>query len=119
MSDTALTPTQIADAQASVAKERYTHRFLVAFDDLGGAILDLQNDQTISSATEIAAHKHVWYSFFAKALNKGLDLIQPSHGQLAQAGDIERAKEVIATDTAALQAEQAIDAPKPPVPAGE
>jgi hypothetical protein len=102
MSYAPLTPAQIAAAQIRDAKEGYLHRLLVALDDFGGAFLDIQNDQTISSATEIAAHKHLWYSALAKALNDGLDLIQASHGQLAQVGDIERAKAVIAVDTAAL-----------------
>ena len=105
MSDAPLTAEQVAAAQLKVAKEGYIHRFLVQFDDLAAAALNIRNDQTISSQTEIDAHKHVWYAAFAKAQNDGLDLLQASHGQLAQVGDIVRAKEVIATDTAALQAE--------------
>lgn len=101
--DAPLTPAQIATAEAQAAREGYIHRALVAFDQFIGATIDIQNDQTISSATEIAAHKKVWYHGFAVALNAGLDLLQGSHGEKAQSGDIERAEEVIATDTAALQ----------------
>jgi hypothetical protein len=102
MSDTPLTPTQLSVAELRAAKEGYAHRVLVGFDQFVGSILGEQNDQTISSQTEIDAHKKVWFHAFAVALNDGLDLIQKSHGQLAQAGDVERAKEAIATDTKAL-----------------
>lgn len=105
MSDAPLTPQQIAAAEARVSKEGYLHRALDGFDQFIATLMDVQDDQTISSATEIAAHKQVWYHAFAVALNSGLDLIQKSHGQLAQAGDIERAKEVIAVDTSALAQE--------------
>ncbi len=104
--DTPLSDQQIATAEARAAQEGYIHRTLVGFDQFVASLLGIQNDQTISSATEIAAHKKVWYAAFAKALNDGLDLIQRSHGQKAQAGDITRAEEVIATDTQALKSEQ-------------
>jgi hypothetical protein len=105
MSDAPLTPQQIAAAELRVAKQAYVHRVLDSFDQFVASTLGIQNDQTISSATEIAAHKKVWYHAFAVALNDGLDLIQKSHGQLAQVGDITRAEEVIATDTSALAQE--------------
>jgi hypothetical protein len=102
MNDAPLTAAEIAEAEIRAAKEGYIHRFLDSFDQMAAAAINVQNDQTISSATEIAAHKKVWYSGFAKILNDGLDLIQKSHGQLAQAGDVARAEKVIATDTQAL-----------------
>lgn len=102
MSDTPLTPEQIAAAELKASQEGYIHRALVGFDQFVGALVGIQNDQTISSATAIAAHKHVWYHAFAVALNDGLSLIQKNHGEMAQAGDIERAKKVIETDTVAL-----------------
>lgn len=98
-----LTPEDISAAQLRASKEGYVHRALVGFDQFVASLLGIENDQTISSATAIAAHKHVWYHAFAVALNDGLNVIQKNHGELAQAGDIERAKKVIATDTAALQ----------------
>ena len=55
-----LTPQQIADAELQASKEGYIHRALVGFDQFIGALLDVKNDQTISSATAIAAHKHHW-----------------------------------------------------------
>jgi hypothetical protein len=108
--DAPLTPQEVAAAQLRDAKEGYIHRWLVAFDDIAATTADIQNDETISSYVEIEAHKKVWYSFFSKALNAGLDLIQHSHGQLAQVGDISRAQAVLAKDTAALAAEQIEDA---------
>lgn len=104
-SDAPLTPQQVATDQAKDLREGYIHRVLVGFDQFIGSVIGLQNDQTISSATEIAAHKKVWYHAAAIALNDGLDLLQKSHGQQAQVGDITRAEEVIKTDTAALQKE--------------
>jgi hypothetical protein len=104
-SDAPLTPQEQTKDAGQVAREGYIHRVLVGFDQFMGSVIGLQNDQTISSATEIAAHKKVWYSAAAKALNDGLDVIQKSHGQQAQVGDIVRAEEVIKTDTAALQKE--------------
>lgn len=70
--DTPLTPQQVATAEAHSAKEDYVHRVLVGLDQFIGSAIGIQNDQTISSATEIAAHKKVWYAAFAKALNDGL-----------------------------------------------
>ncbi|MGH9771521.1 MAG: hypothetical protein ACRD4Q_07455 [Candidatus Acidiferrales bacterium] len=105
--DAPLTDQQIAVAEERASREGYVHRVFYGLDQFLASLLDVENDQTISSATEIAAHKKVWYTAFAKALNDGLDLIQRSHGQKAQAGDLARAEEVIATDTAALKSEQA------------
>jgi hypothetical protein len=105
MNDAPLTAAQIAANELQASKEDYVRRVLVGFDQFVGSVLDIQNDQTISSEAEIDAHKKVWYSFLAKGLNAGLDLIQASHGQKAQAGDLERAEAAIATDTAALKAE--------------
>lgn len=101
--DAPLTPQQIATAELRVAREGYVHRVLVGFDQFVASLLDAQNDQTISSQTEIDAHKQVWFHAFAVALNDGLDLLQRSHGQLAQVGDVVRAQEVIATDSNALE----------------
>ena len=100
--DPPLTSAQIAAQEVKIRQENYIQRFLVALDDLGAALLDIQNDQTISSQAEIDAHKRLWYSGLAGILSDGLDLIQQSHGQRAQVGDIVRAEAVIATDTEAL-----------------
>jgi len=101
--DAPLSDQQIATAEVRAASENYIHRVLVGLDQFIASAIGIQNDQTISSATEIAAHKKVWYAAFAKALNDGLDLIQRSHGQKAQAGDVARAEAVLATDTTALK----------------
>jgi len=105
MSDAPLNQEQIAQAELQAAKEGYIHRALVGFDQFIGSLIGLPNDQTISSATEIAAHRNAWYSFLAKGLNAGLDVLQASHGQKAQIDDVVRAEEVIKTDTAALAKE--------------
>jgi hypothetical protein len=106
--DPPLNEEQIAAAMVRVKHERYLHRVLDSFDQFVGALIGKQDDQTVSSATEIAAHKDAWYDKPAVVLNDGLDLIQRSHGQLAQAGDIERCNELIATDAAALSKESGV-----------
>jgi len=106
--DPPLSTEEISVAMGRVRHEGYVHRVLDSFDQFMGAIIGLQNDQTISSATEIAAHKNGVLKPFAVALNDGLDLIQRSHGQLAQAGDLERCTELKDTDAAALTAETGI-----------
>jgi hypothetical protein len=106
--DPPLTAPEISAAMVRVKHERYFHRVLDSADQFFGALLGRQNDQTISSATEIAARNNAWYDKPAVVLNVGLDLIQQSHGQLAQAGDIERCNELIATDAAALTKETGV-----------
>src|SRR5271156_5150290 len=84
--DPPLTEEQIATAMVEAHHEGYFHRVAVSFDQFAGAVIGLQDDQTISSATEIAAHKGI---IPAVVLNDGLDVLQVSHGQKAQAGDLE------------------------------
>lgn len=103
--DAPLTAEQIAAAELRAKKEGYIHRLLVGIDQLAATALDIPNDQTISSQTEIAAHKRAWYAGIARLLNDGLDELQKSHGQKAQAGDIARAERTIAADSAALRSE--------------
>lgn len=103
--DPPLTQQQIATAMVQAHHEGYVHRVLVGFDQFAGAVIGLQNDQTISSATEIAAHKG---NPVAIVLNDGLDLLERSHGQKAQAGDLERTVELRQTDALALTRETGV-----------
>lgn len=112
--DAPLTAQQIAAAELRAAKEGYIHRLLVGIDQLAAAALGIPNDQTISSETEIAAHKRAWYAGIARLLNDGLDALQKSHGQKAQVGDIVRAERVISTDESALRSETGNAAPLAP-----
>jgi hypothetical protein len=102
-----LTPVQIRQAEKTAASEGFLHRVAVAADqdmnvDTGGL-----PDETISSRVRRISDAHsrwgwnpgVW---LAKALNAGLNLVQRDHGQHAQAGDLERAMKVAATEQAAL-----------------
>lgn len=109
MPDTPLTPEQIAEAQYNASKDGYLHRDLVALDqdinvDAGGL-----PDETISSRVRRVSDAHPEYRgwnpgvWLAKALNAGLNLIQANHGAKAQAGDLERADEVQATEEKALE----------------
>lgn len=95
MSTTPLTPTQFATAQVQVAKEGYIHRVLVAFDIFWNVAFDGNEDETISSHAERDAIKG---EFLGKVLSRGLDLIQPEHGQKAIAGDVQRATTVVTVE---------------------
>lgn len=103
--DPPLTPEQISEAAFRAAKESYIHRALVSFDDFVSGLIGTINDQTVSSQTEIEAHRNVWFHSFAVALNDGLDLIQKSHGQLAQVGDVVRDEKDLARNESALASE--------------
>jgi hypothetical protein len=106
--DPPLTEEQIAAAMVRVKHQKYLHRVADSFDQFIGSLLGRQDDQTISSAVEIAAHKNAWYDKPAVLVNSGLDLLQRSHGQLAQSGDLERCAELVATDATALTTETGV-----------
>lgn len=114
-----LTPTQIRKAEQSAASEGFLHRAAVAADqdlnvDTGGL-----PDETISSRVRRISDAHprwgwnpgVW---LAKVLNAGLNLVQNNHGQHAQAGDLERALRVAATEQGALGLPDAVPQVEPP-----
>jgi hypothetical protein len=102
-----MTPAQIRQTEKNAAAEGFLHRVAVAADqdlnvDTGGL-----PDETISSRVRRISDAHsrwdwnpgVW---LAKTLNAGLNFIQRNHGQHAQAGDLERALKVAATEQVAL-----------------
>jgi len=104
MADAALTPEQIALQEARAGREGYIHRVLVAFDQFwnvagtGGL-----PDETISAHTRrVVDDPNAKHKLLAKVLNHLLDDIQPNHGAKAEAGDLERAQTVEATETKAL-----------------
>lgn len=114
-----LTPAQIAQAEKNAAGERFPHRVAVALDqdlnvDTGGL-----PDETISARVRRISDAHsrwgwnpaVW---LAKALNAGLNILQRDHGQRAQAGDLERAETVAATEAGALGVEPCGESEKRP-----
>ena len=91
-----LTPQQQTDAQASVAHEGYIRRVLVALDIFANVLSDGHEDETISARMarwdkEPTGVRHD----VGQLISEGLALIQPNHGALAEAGDLERAEEVI------------------------
>jgi hypothetical protein len=111
MGDAPLTPQQVQIAEKRAAGEGYPHEVLVALDqdvnvDTGGL-----PDETISSRVRRISNAHprwgwspgVW---LAKALNAGLNLIQGNHGAKAEAGDLQRAETVEATEEKALGIEE-------------
>lgn len=84
----------VAPAEKLVSEEGWLHRSLVTFDiSVNVILLRGQEDQTISTHAYIASLEgHLW----GIAMTKWLNWIQPNHGQLAAAGDLERAKAQVA-----------------------
>lgn len=95
-----LTLEQVAQQEAKAAKEGYIHKTLVAFDQFWNVFTGGLPDETISSRAQRDALKG---ELVAKILTHGLDAIQVDHGQKAEAGDLERATNVAAIETEAVQ----------------
>ena len=94
---TPIQPDQInvAKEEAQADAEGWLHRSLVAFDICCNVIFFRgRQGETISSHCYRAALEgHLW----GKILNGALDLIQTNHGADAAAGDLARAKSIVAT----------------------
>jgi hypothetical protein len=105
---TPLTPAETSQQEAQAATEGWIHRDLVAIDEAGNVVfLRGLPDETISShASRAALEGHEW----GKVLSDALDWFQKNHGPKAQAGDLERAENIVQTE----EASGAVDAPKPP-----
>lgn len=100
MSNTPLTPGQIAFNEQQAAHEEYLHRVAVGFDQFMNVATGGLPDETISSrAQRLSAQGNE----FALLLTRALDELQPSHGRTAEAGDLERAQVVVTTEEKALQ----------------
>ena len=87
-----LDPNQTQQQEQQAAKEGWLHRSLVAFDQ-GVNVILLRGlpDETISAhASRAALAGKGW----GKALSGFLNLFQKDHGPKAQAGDLERAKNI-------------------------
>lgn len=86
------TPAEIPEAEARAAREGYVHRCLVALDMMLNVWLFRGNpDETISTHAWRAAKRGV---VAAKVLLWWLDLLDPHHGHLAAAADIERGRAI-------------------------
>lgn len=98
---TPLTPAQQELAEEQASKEGYVRRDLVGLDQFGNVITGGLPGETISSRmerwdTEDKGVKHL----VGEAVSDGLDLLQPKHGELAEAGDTERALKVASEEEA-------------------
>lgn len=94
---TPLTPAQVALQEAQAAKEGYIKRDLIALDMGVNVLTGGLPDETISSRWARGAeqgHK------LDELGSKFLDLFQKDHGAKAQAGDVERASNVVKTEDA-------------------
>ena len=90
---TPLDQSQTVSVETNAEKEGYIHRFLVAFDIFCNVtFLRGQEDETISSHSARAAEEGKTWGIW---MSKFLDLFQSDHGAKAQAGDVERAENVI------------------------
>ena len=105
MADAQLTPAQLQDAETRAAHEGYIHRVLVGFDQFWNVVFGGQPDETISSRVRrISDDSESKHKLLAVVLNHALNLFQANHGALAEAGDLERAQTVEATEKQALDA---------------
>ncbi len=88
-----LTPEQAAQQESQAAKEGTIHKDLVAADIAANVVLlHGQEDETISSHAARADEEGKWWG---KLLSRFLDFFERDHGAKAQAGDVERAENVI------------------------
>ena len=109
--DTPLTPQQVADAEQNASHDSYPHEVAVAFDQLlnvasykllGGKALP---DETISAhVRRVSDDPSYRHAFIDHALNGILNWIQDNHGAKAEAGDLQRAEQVVKTEEQALGA---------------
>jgi hypothetical protein len=88
MSETPLTPEQVAAAEANASHEGYLHRLLVGLDQFVNVAFDGKLDETISSRSQQLAEQG---NPFGKFMCWWLGKLQKDHGQLAEAGDLARA----------------------------
>lgn len=94
---TPLTPEQFQVQEAKASREGYIHRDLVALDIGVNVVAGGLPDETISSRLARDAEEH---KPLGELGSKILDIFQKDHGAKAQAGDVERAQKVIATEQA-------------------
>jgi hypothetical protein len=91
MGETPLTPAQVLQAQINAAHHNYVQRILTGVDDLGNVLSGGNLDETISARVgRLAAQGNE----LARFIRFGLDLIQRNHCELAEAGDLARAKAI-------------------------
>lgn len=93
MSDgiTPLTPDQEKLYEKQASQEGWFHRVWVALDMFVNVLFKGNPDETISSRSARAATEGKTWGVILSNL---LDLIQKDHGAKAEAGDVERTKEV-------------------------
>jgi hypothetical protein len=91
-----LTPSDTAAQERETAAEGYVHRALVGLDQFINVLTDGYPDETISSRSARAAEQGKAWGL---VMSWFLDLFQSDHGAKAQAGDVERANEVLKLET--------------------
>ncbi len=92
---TPLTQAQFDAQKAAAAKENFAERDLVALDDAANVLTGGLPDETISTrlANDAEQGKTV-----GEIGSKILDVFQKDHGAKAEAGDTQRAEELLATE---------------------
>jgi hypothetical protein len=99
MSETPLTPEQIAANEEQAAHENYLHRLLVGLDQFLNVATAGKPDETISARSQrLAAAGNP----FGKFMSWWLAKLQPNHGERAEAGDLERAIQIVQLERKAL-----------------
>lgn len=78
---------------------RYLHNVLVGADQEANVIAGGKPDETVSSRSQRAADRG---SPIGKGMTAFLRIFQRDHGHKAEAGDLRRAKDIVETETEAL-----------------
>lgn len=94
---TPLDPEQVTAQETQAGHEGYIKRDLIALDMGVNVLTGGLPDETISSRWARGAEEHHKLDELG---SKALDLFQKDHGAKAQAGDVERAENVIKTEDA-------------------
>jgi hypothetical protein len=93
---TPLDPDQLTEQESQAAHEGWLHRSLVSFDQMVNVIvLRGLPDETISSHAARAAQQGKHWGI---GLSRVLNLFQRDHGAKAEAGDLQRATNVVTTE---------------------
>lgn len=101
-------PLPPAEFQAAFDPDKnYFRRAAVSLDDMVNALLDGNNDETISSRMARWATEHGgWKRDVGAAVCRGLNILSADHGAKAEAADLGRAELIVKTEEATPTVQQ-------------
>jgi hypothetical protein len=99
MTETSLTPQQVATAEVNALHHSYLVRVLKGVDELANVVADGNLDETISARVGRLAPTNE----LAKLVLAPLDLIQANHGEKAEVGNLADAQKVEGVEEKAIE----------------